>query len=274
MPPAYYYRCDKQGRVNEGPRCHPNHIRSGPLDELVWQEVRRHLLDPELLLKAQTTLMSTESLDESFLITQLNNTRKRLSQTQGERRRLLDAFQGGFITKEEFEERTRNVSSRIENLQADLKAVAAETKNVSAGRELFTRISDFTKTLTEKLNDMTFHEKQQLVRTVLQEVVIKGNTAKLFFKIPLPKKKVTAPSGNDSPHRKTVSSQFDLRSRADDVMNVGMIAQVAGPGLEHADQAHSTADESGIKSELQQSLRRGAKEQVVDGLLMGAGHGS
>ncbi|CAN5496443.1 recombinase family protein [soil metagenome] len=214
MPPAYYYRCDKQGRVNEGPRCHPNHIRSGPLDELVWQEVRRHLLDPELLLKAQTTLMSTDSADDSFLITQLKNTRKRLAQTQGERRRLIDAFQGAFITKEEFEERTRNVSIRIENLQADLITVEEETKKVSAGRQLLTRISDFTKTLTEKLNDMTFHEKQTLLRTVIQEVVINGNTAKLFFKIPLPKKKVTDQSGNDSPDRKTVSSQFGLRSRA------------------------------------------------------------
>jgi hypothetical protein len=95
------------------------------------------------------------------------------------------------------------------------KAVVEESKKLSAGRQLLTRISDFTKTLTEKLNDMTFHEKQQLVRTVLQEVVINGNTVRLFFKIPLPKKKVTDQSGDDSPNRKTVSSQFGLRSPAD-----------------------------------------------------------
>ena len=214
MPPAYYYRCDKQGRFDDGPRCHPNHVRSGPLDELVWQEVCRHLLDPELLLKAQTTLTSTDSLDESFLIAQLNNTQRRLAQTQGERRRLLDAFQGGFITKEEFEERTQKVALRIENLQADLKTVEEESKNVSAGRQLLTRLNNVTKTMTAKLNDMTFHERQQLVRTVLQEVVINGNTVKLFFKIPLPKKKVTDQSGNDSPNCNTVSSQFGLRSPA------------------------------------------------------------
>jgi hypothetical protein len=197
MPPSYYYRCDKQDRLEGRPRCYPNHIRSGPLDELVWKEVRRHLLDPGLLLKAQTTLKSMQSLDESFLMTQLSNTRKRLSQTQGERRRLIDAFQGGFITKEEFAERTRNLSIRIENLQADSKAVEEETKNVSAGRQLLTRITDFTKTIRARLDDMTFHEKQDLVRSVLSEVVINGSTVKLLFKIPLPKTKGTAPEYNN-----------------------------------------------------------------------------
>ena len=213
MPPSYYYRCDKQDRLEGRPRCYPNHIRSGPLDELVWTEVRRHLLDPQLLLKAQTTLKSMQSLDESFLITQLHNTQKKLSQTQGERRRLVDAFQGGLITKEEFAERTRNLSIRIQNLQTDLKAVEEETKNVSAGRQLLTRITDFTRTIRDKLDDITFHEKRDLVRSVLSEVVINGSTVKLLFKIPLPKTKGTDPPDNHRHAPSTLSTELYLRSR-------------------------------------------------------------
>jgi len=213
MPPSYYYRCDKQDRLEGRPRCYPNHIRSGPLDELVWKEVRRHLLDPQLLLKAQTTLKSMQSLDESFLMTQLHNTQKKLSQTQGERRRLVDAFQGGLITKEEFAERTRNLSIRIENLQTDLKAVEEETKNVSAGKQLLTRITDLTRTIRDKFDDMTFHEKRNLVRAVLSEVVINGSTVKLLFKIPLPKTKGTDPPDNNRQAPSTLSTELYLRSR-------------------------------------------------------------
>ena len=55
----------------------------------MWKEIR-HLLNPELLLKAQTILRNGGSVDESFLSAQLNNVRKRLSQLHVERHRLLD----------------------------------------------------------------------------------------------------------------------------------------------------------------------------------------
>ena len=98
-PLAPYYRCDKQERVIGRPRCRPNHIRAEALDELVWREIRRHLLEPELLMRAQMSLSHSESLDHSFLSTQFAHARKRLAQVKAERRRLLDVYQGGFIEK-------------------------------------------------------------------------------------------------------------------------------------------------------------------------------
>ena len=91
------YRCGKQLPVTNRVPCRPKHIRAEPLDELVWQAVRRHLLKPQLLAKAQTALSERESLDQTLLSTQLTRTRKRLTQVNAERRRLLDMYQGGFI---------------------------------------------------------------------------------------------------------------------------------------------------------------------------------
>ena len=212
--PAHYYRCANQERLIGRPRCRPNHVRSKPLDDFVWHEVRRHLLQPELLLKAQRAFDDSQSLDESGLAIQLNNARKRITQVQGERRRLIDAFQGGFIEKNEFEERSRNVSRRISSLQDDIKALEEEQENASGRNELLTRISHFTSAITHKLDEMTFAEKQTVVRTVLKEVGINGNTVKLYFKIPLPKaeKKTSERSSASSP-KNALSSELDLRSR-------------------------------------------------------------
>ena len=113
-----YYRCDRQDRVSGRPPCRPNHYRSQPIDELVWTEISRHLLNPELLLKAQAILRKGSSIDESFLSAQLNNARKRLSQLHAERHRLLDAFQGAFLDKEEFEQRASQIMNRIHELEA------------------------------------------------------------------------------------------------------------------------------------------------------------
>ena len=211
VPRSHYYRCDKQDRVAGPPRCHPNHIRAQPLDDLVWSEIRRHLLDPELLMKAQTKTNQAQSLDESFLTRQLVNAKERLARVQEERRRLIDAFQGGFIVKEEFEQRAGTVVSRISQLQDDLQVLKAEQNTASDGKSLLTKISHFTSTVTDRLDRMTFHEQQELARQVLEEVVLCDNTVKLFFNIPLT-------SSESSVQKKTeplpnVSTQLGLRSR-------------------------------------------------------------
>ena len=47
----YYYRCAKYDDFSGRPHCRPSHVRSEPIDHLVWVEIRRHLLDPHLLLR-------------------------------------------------------------------------------------------------------------------------------------------------------------------------------------------------------------------------------
>ncbi|MGH8607424.1 MAG: recombinase family protein, partial [Gammaproteobacteria bacterium] len=205
-PSVPYYRCEKQERVTGRARCRPNHIRAEPLDELVWQEIRRHLLEPELLLRAQASLARTESLDLSFLSTQLDHTRKRLTQVKAERRRLLDVNQGGFIEKDEFESRTSQVAGRIAQLQADLESLEQESKYTSASQSL--------SAITHRLDTMTFHERQTLVRSVLEEVVINDNLVKLYLKIPVPKSDPDPPGTPKPWVDRSMSTQFDLRSRA------------------------------------------------------------
>jgi len=186
MPLVHYYRCDKQDRVLGRPRCRPNHLRSEPLDELVWNEIRRHLLDPKLLIQAHKKLGTVQSPDETVLSTQLRNTNKRISQVQAERKRLIDAYQGGFIVKKEFEERSCTVAKRIAELQTNLKGLESQQQQASDDNQILSRLSNFTSTITGRLDSMTFHERQELAREVLEEVVICDNIVKLYFKIPLP----------------------------------------------------------------------------------------
>ncbi len=213
MPPCYYYRCEKQDRVVGRPRCRPYHIRAEPLDDLIWCEVRKHLLHPELLLKAQSALTDTESLDRSILSTQLKNAGRRLQKLEAQRRRLIDGFQEGLVPKEEFQERTRSLEARIKNIQDDLTTLETEYKTALQGQELLTRIREFTTAVARKLDTMTFHEKQQLVRRILHEVVIHDNLIKLYFKIPLPRSKSDGSKYAVTSAEKTVSSKLFLRSR-------------------------------------------------------------
>jgi site-specific DNA recombinase len=154
MQPAFYYRCGKPGTLREYVHCRPNHLRSEPLDELVWQEIRRHLLDPQLLLRGHKQLKD-HPREESFLEAQIQAARRRLQQTEAERRRLLDAFQGGFLQKQEFEERAHKLSERITGLDVDLKGLQEEEQKTLGGKHLLSRIADFTRVVRKKLDTMS-----------------------------------------------------------------------------------------------------------------------
>ena len=160
------------------------------------------------------SLSHSESLDHSFLSTQFAHARKRLAQVKAERRRLLDVYQGGSIEKDEFESRASRVANRVAQLQGDLESLEQESKQANAGQSLSRRLGDFTSAIIHRLDALSFHERQALVRSVLEEVVIRDNVVKLYFKIPLPKPDPD-PSGEPKPRTECpVSSQCDLRSRA------------------------------------------------------------
>jgi site-specific DNA recombinase len=216
MPSSYYYRCEKQDRVLGRPRCRPNHIRSEPLDKLVWQEIRRHLLNPELLLKAHTLVKDAQYLDQSFLATQIQNAKKRLEKLEAQRIRLIDVFQEGFIFREEFEERMASLSKRIEKMKSDLATLEVKHKNASDGKQLLLRIKDFTSTVTKNIDRMSFFQKQKLARTILHEVVTHDNVVKIYVKIPLPRLKDDASQSKRIQSENKVSSELILRSRGSD----------------------------------------------------------
>ncbi|NIS83402.1 MAG: hypothetical protein GTO14_25125, partial [Anaerolineales bacterium] len=102
--------------------------------------------------------------------------------------------------------------NRIHELEADIRGLEVENNNVSERKQLLTRILDFTKAIAGKLDDMSFHEKQTLARTILSDVLIDGDALKLLFKIPLPSLKKTSLKETSRPPSRALSKELDLRS--------------------------------------------------------------
>ena len=121
-------------------------------------------------------------------------------------------FQGAFLDKEEFEQQASQIMNRIQELEADIRGLEEENNNVAEGKQLLTRIRDFANAIAGKLDEMSFHEKQTLARTILSDVLIDRNTMKLLFKIPLPKVKKTSLREPSKPPSGALSKELDLRS--------------------------------------------------------------
>jgi len=213
-----YYRCSSgSGYRPENPSCRPASVDARELDELVFGEVRRHLLDPRLLVQAHRDLAATDLGESDGLAAQIESSRRRLARTKTERTRLLDAWQAGFLAKDEFTARAAKVDQRIAELVTDLETVEKEHASRGSARRVIDRLSEFTRSVEDRLDEMTFAERQGLVREVLEEVVLDRGEVHLHFKVPLPPS--PSPDPDDTSPDVTserVSRGFCLRSASGD----------------------------------------------------------
>ena len=122
--------------------------RADELDELVWNEVVRHLDNPELILRScATPAASTPAADATRQLTDLRS----------QQARLIDAYQAGVISLRDLEARRRPVTDRITELEQITRQ--AERHRTSKA-ELQQRIDAFASQIADGLATMDFNRRQ------------------------------------------------------------------------------------------------------------------
>ncbi len=178
--PHRYYRCHAVLPMHlraEKLRCSQPAARADELDDLVWAEVVRHLRRPELMVRACTDIANDND--------PRSGAGRQLSELRGQLRRLVDAYQAGAIALADLETRQRPLNERM----AELEWIAAQEQNQRFTRaDLKKRVEEFSRKVTARLEEMSFAERQELLRLVLDRVVITEARVELSFKIPLPAK--------------------------------------------------------------------------------------
>jgi site-specific DNA recombinase len=175
--PNRYYRCDSILPMHlrtEKLRCSQPSARADELDQLVWAEVVRHLRRPELMVQACTGATADAGT--------ASGASRQLAGLRAQQRRLLDAYQAGAIALADLECRQRPLNDRVVELE---RAAVLEQDHRATQAELERYISDFSQKVTAGLEGMTFSQRQELVRLVLDKVVVTEARVELFFKIPV-----------------------------------------------------------------------------------------
>lgn len=183
--PVGYYYCSAVLPMHlreERLRCTQPSARADELDELVWNEVTRHLLHPDLIVKACVTAQPETD----------HAAPRRLADLRAQHQRLLDAYQAGAITLDDLQARRRPLEDRINELE---HAARLADQHAHSRADLKANIDRYAHGIASRLDTMAFAERQQLVRTVVHRVVLTDEKVELQFKIPIP----TPPKEGRSP---------------------------------------------------------------------------
>ncbi|HYY01770.1 MAG TPA: recombinase family protein, partial [Mycobacterium sp.] len=221
-----YYYCrnhDPLRAGGESRRCPERNIRADALDAFVFDHIRAAITHPDLLLAGeQAVALTTPIPDDELLTAELARLDRKIDAADGERRRLIDLYQGGFIELPEMQRRATEVSSRRKELQHKRTSLADERAALARDNQLRRRVHDFAARIHTVIDTLDDTQKQQLLRLLIEDVRVTGWHVQIRLRIaldPPPPRRPhpTGPTGKSLPHPRpvSVSTQDRLRSVGD-----------------------------------------------------------
>ena len=95
---------------------------------------------------------------------QLQSLDRKLEHSEAERRRLLDVFQTGLVELAEFQRRVGDLDLRRRQLTIQKENLVSQRRELTQNNRLRQRVGDFAKRIRDGLDELTFQQRQRLLR--------------------------------------------------------------------------------------------------------------
>ena len=208
------------------------------LDAFVFEQVHAALLEPSVLAAGEAALVSrSPAHDDELLDAQLARLERRGETANGERRRLADLYQAGLLELEELTRRATELDARRRRLETERIALLEQREALLKHNELRRRIAGFADRVAAALPQLDFEQRQQLLRTVVEDVAVQGWQVEIRLRMP-----IDDPAGS----RPKVRSRGRARApvSSDDVLrSIGLHARPLWPPVPGG--GHDGCDEAG-----------------------------
>jgi site-specific DNA recombinase len=182
-----YYRCvgTDSYRFAGGRVCTNPQVRSDQLDDYVWESVRQVLEDPGRVAQewARRAGADREHVEHRL---QRDEAAAALASHERSLKRLIDAYEAGALYIEDLTSRTDRLKAKIKAARDDLRRAEQALAEVVTLRAVTCRLQDFAASVRQGLDRLSWHERRQLIRTLVARVEIDEEGATIVFRLPPP----------------------------------------------------------------------------------------
>jgi site-specific DNA recombinase len=197
--PAFYpyYHCygSQAHRLLGGPRlCTNKPLRLDRLEAAVWADVREVLQNPDELRQEFERRLNGESPSD----VNLGQVNKQIAASQRGISRLIDAYEGGLIEKDEFEPRLRQSRERLARLQEEAAKVADGAARQAELRLVLGHLGQFADQVRQGLDQADWNTRREIIRSLVKVVKIDPAHVRITYRIS-PRPFVDGRSGGQLP---------------------------------------------------------------------------
>lgn len=98
--------------------------------------------------------------------------------------RLVDAYEIGAVDLNELKTRSDAVRARIQRAQREADDAEQALQKSGQLRLVIARVDDFATRVRERLNELSWHERRQIIRMLVERVEIDESGATIVFRVP------------------------------------------------------------------------------------------
>ena len=178
-----YYRCVGSDAYRFGGQrvCDNQQVRTDRLEQAVWAEVCQLLEDPpRLAAEYQRRLDAVQAppgeADAALVEQQIAKVRQGIT-------RLIDGYAEGYLDKTEAEPRIRRFKERLQALEAQASQRRAQAQTQADLQLVIGRLEEFSAKVQGGLEQLDWHGRRELIRTLVKRVEIDRERIKVVFRV-------------------------------------------------------------------------------------------
>lgn len=180
-PPYIYYRCLGSDKYRNGGEvlCRNKSISGAPLDEAVWSDVCSLLQDSNRLERELERRMERPPQSDF----DSNDCQKSIDQLKRRLSRLLDAYENGWLERDEFESRSRNVKLRLTQQQKQYEQHQQDAEQDSELRLIVGHFEAFAEQIKTGLTTADFATKRAILKLLIRRIEIDEDEVRIVYKV-------------------------------------------------------------------------------------------
>lgn len=176
------YRCNNGGKNREpGVPRHRCSLKGEVVEPLVWQAVSELLHKPTLLADAWLS----EQEETAVAPDELERLQNRQRALERQWSRLLDLYQDDLVDKETLSERKVRLDAERDQLAQRIQSLQQQKRQQQVKAEMLDDFETYCRQITTRLENPTPETKQEVIRLLIDHIVVKDNEIIIKHIIPM-----------------------------------------------------------------------------------------
>lgn len=178
-----YYVCTAKSPGIPGvDRCKSKNVLADQLENIVWDKVSGWLADPHVL--ANEIMEQGLGNNLRLLEDEIAAVRQHLDTATAERARIIRGYQKGIIPEEEADKILVEIKERVERMENRLAELNEESRRQQLLEEEQVALREAVSEFAGRLDELTFEEKQYVIRLIVDKVIVEGRNVIIKGRIP------------------------------------------------------------------------------------------
>ena len=179
------YKCHRAHYVSSstGKRCRPGAVPAGPVEMAVWEAVKDVLRRPELLVEEYKRRLAEAGVASDWEF-ERKKIKLALRRAEGKIDKLTDAYLNDALELPDYKSKMEQLRAQRAGLQSATKDLDRREQQEDRSRSALDHLQRFCNQVAQGLDAMTFGERQQLLRLVVERIAVEGDKVQVETIIP------------------------------------------------------------------------------------------